>query len=53
MQVYRVDKNIDSPALSIYKEYLNHTLGLTLLIPGLVLTYLDPINLSVGQKGPF
>ena len=26
------------PALSIYKEYLNHTLGLTLSTPGLVIS---------------
>ena len=38
MQVYHVNKNMveQSLALSIYKEYLNHTLGLTLSTPDLV-----------------
>ena len=35
MQVSYVEKNMVEQ--SIYKEYLNHTLGLTLSTPGLVL----------------
>ena len=35
MQVSHVEKNMVEQ--SIYKEYFNHTLGLTLSTPGLVL----------------
>ena len=46
MQVYHVYKNMveQSRALSIYKEYLNHKLGLTLSTPGLVLSIILVLN---------
>ena len=48
MQVSHVDKNmVEQSSPTIYKEYLKHTLGLTLVTPGLVI-FSFPTRFPIG-----
>ena len=54
MQVSHVEKNMVEPSSTvsnsqIYKEYLNHTLGLTLSTPSLV--YIFSLSFALLENG--